>query len=101
MAINAENTGTTGARLGDGAMNVELRLPTGSLSDINGLSGFVDVETLCDSSIDGFFLVAERHLSLARLFKAGSSHAFPPSVAERRLKIPLGLNRRSATEKTR
>ncbi len=29
---------------------------------------------------------AERHLSLARLFKAGSSHAYSLSVAERRLK---------------
>src|SRR5262245_380440 len=51
LAINAANIGTTGARLGDGALTIELRLPPGSLNYFNGLSGFAGVETLCDSSL--------------------------------------------------
>ena len=37
-------------------------------------------------------------MSLARLFKAGSTNAYPFSVAERRLIPMIGINRRSATE---
>jgi len=40
------------------------------------------------------------HVSLARLFKAGSPNAYPFLVAERRLIPIIGVNRRSATETT-
>jgi len=34
------------------------------------------------------------HVSLARLFKAGAINGYPFSVAERRLILQLGVNRR-------
>jgi len=37
---------------------------------------------------------AERHLTLARLFKAGSTNTYSFSVAERRLIPMIGINRR-------
>src|SRR5215510_12084803 len=40
------------------------------------------------------------HLSLARLFKAGAANTYPLSVAERRLILQFGVNRRSATKTT-
>jgi len=38
------------------------------------------------------------HVSLARLFKAGATNAYPFLVAERRLIPMIGINRRSATD---
>src|SRR5262245_64130470 len=59
----------------------------------------------CDSAVVAFISqtssklrrnspAAERHLILARLFKAGSTNAYPFSVAERRLIPMIGNNRR-------
>jgi len=45
-------------------------------------------------------LPPQRHLSLARLFKAGATNAYSFSVAERRLIPMIGINRRSATHTT-
>ena len=65
----------------------------------------------CDSAVAAFISqrssklrrnspAAERHLNLARLFKAGSTNAYPFSVAERRLTPMICINRRSATGTT-
>ncbi len=62
LALSAMNTGTAGARLGDGALTVDLRFPPGSLSDITGLNGFARFESLCVSSRGG----APRPCSLRR-----------------------------------
>ncbi len=52
LTIGAVNTGTAGARLGEGALTVELRVPPGRLNGVNILSGFASVETLCDGPGD-------------------------------------------------
>jgi Protein of unknown function (DUF3142) len=80
LSINAANTGTTGARLGDGALTIELRLPPGSVSDVNSLSGFVGVETLCDSSLAGSPRACSlRRSNLLRL----KARSWPPGARAR------------------
>src|SRR5215468_300660 len=80
LAINAANIGTTGARLGDGALTIELRLPPGSLNYFNGLSGFAGVETLCDSSLSGSPRACSlRRSNLLRL----KARSWPPGAKAR------------------
>ncbi|HKQ74276.1 MAG TPA: DUF3142 domain-containing protein [Blastocatellia bacterium] len=98
LAINVANIGTTGARLGEGAMNVELRLPAGSVSDVNSLSGFLDVETLCDNSTAGSPRACSlRRSNLLRL----KARSWPPGARARAvisfastlpIKVPARIN---------
>ena len=98
LAINAANIGTTGARLGEGALTIELRLPPGSLSDVNGLSGFAGVETLCVSSLAGSPRACSlRRSNLLRL----KARSWPPGARARAivsfastfpLKVPARIN---------
>jgi hypothetical protein len=98
LAISAANIGTTGARLGDGALTVELRLPPGSVSDISSLSGFAAAETFCDGPQAGPpRACSQRRANLFR-FKARS---WPPGARARviisfgstlPIKVPARIN---------
>ena len=80
LVIGAANTGTTGARLGDGALAIEMRIPPGSVSDVNGLSGFSSFETLCESPIVGAPRACSmRRSNLLRL----KARSWPPSARAR------------------
>ena len=59
-------------------------------------AGLLSLRNKCDHCLPGR---RSDHVSLARLFKAGTIRASIP-VAERRLSLPIGINRRSATEMT-
>ncbi|MGH9840028.1 MAG: DUF3142 domain-containing protein [Blastocatellia bacterium] len=75
LMIAATNTGTARARLGPGAMALELRIPPASLREISGLSGFAGVETLCDDARP----CSLRRASLLRL----KTNAWSPGASAR------------------
>ena len=80
MVINVTNTGTAGARLGDDALAVELRLPPGTLSDLPGLGGFAGFETLCDGPrADALRPCSLRRANLLRL----KARSWPPGARAR------------------
>ena len=47
LVITAENRGTTGSRLGDGAFSLTIKFKPGSLSGIGALDGFYSADFLC------------------------------------------------------
>src|SRR5262249_58854181 len=78
--IDAVNTGSASARLGDDALTLELRVPPGSMSNITGLGGFTGFETLCDDLRAG----APRACSLRRanLLRL-KTRSWPPGASAR------------------
>jgi hypothetical protein len=81
--IRAANTGTAAARLGDGALGIELRIAPGSLRDVQPLTGAIGVATSCDAPLDG----APRPCSVRRASRVRiAALAWPPgATAEARL----------------
>jgi hypothetical protein len=50
FALTAHNPGAAAATVGDGAFNITIRIPAGSLRHTPALEGFTKVETLCGSA---------------------------------------------------